>query len=115
MYFLYVAETKALISCVVTAHLIWGFVFAYAKSRFSHDSAQIILHFRYDHLSKCLSKILDERPDNVCDIFEDISNDAKRSKFISTVDTVQDRVEPCTQVALAQVQRKLFAVSTKVT
>lgn len=63
----------------------------------------------YDHLSKCLSKILDERPDNVCDIFEDISNDTKKSKFISTVDTVQDRVDPCTEVALAQVQRKLFA------
>ena len=50
----------------------------------------------------------------MCDIFEDISNDTKRSKFISTVDTVQDKVDPCTQVALAQVQRKLFAVSTNV-
>ena len=37
-----VAKTKALISCaVVTVHLICAFVFAYAKSRFSHDAAHI--------------------------------------------------------------------------
>ena len=34
-----VAETKALISFAVTAKLICVFVFAYAKSRFSHDEA----------------------------------------------------------------------------
>ena len=33
---IYVAKTKVLISCVVTAQLICIFVFAYAKSRFSH-------------------------------------------------------------------------------
>ena len=67
--------------------------------------------YRYDHLAKCLTKILDERPENVYDIFEDISQDTKRSKFTSQVDTVQDRIDPSTEVALAQVQRKLFAVS----
>ena len=36
-----VAKTKALISFVVTAKLICVFVFACAKSRFSHDEAQI--------------------------------------------------------------------------
>ena len=35
------AKTKALISCVVTAQLICGFVFAYAKSWFSHDAAKM--------------------------------------------------------------------------
>ena len=35
-------KTKALISCVVTAQLICGFVFAYVKSWFSHDVAHII-------------------------------------------------------------------------
>ena len=39
----YVAKTKALISFAVTAKLICVFVFAYAKSGFSHDAAQIIL------------------------------------------------------------------------
>ena len=38
---MYVAKTKTLISFVVTAKLICVFVFAYAKSRFSHDAAQI--------------------------------------------------------------------------
>ena len=33
-------KTKALISFAVTAKLICVFVFAYAKSRFSHDEAQ---------------------------------------------------------------------------
>ena len=35
-------KTKALISFAVTAKLICDFVFAYAKSWFSHDEAQII-------------------------------------------------------------------------
>ena len=33
------AKTKTQISCAVTAQLICVFVFAYAKSRFSHDAA----------------------------------------------------------------------------
>ena len=53
---------------------------------------------------------MDERPDNVVDIFEDVSKDAKRTKFTSDVDTVQDKVDRSTEVALAQVQRKLFTV-----
>ena len=40
-----VAETKALISFAVTAKLICVFVFAYAKTRFSHDAAQIVILF----------------------------------------------------------------------
>ena len=35
------AKTKALISFAVTAKLICVFVFAYAKSRFSHDPAHL--------------------------------------------------------------------------
>ena len=38
-------KTKALISFAVTAKLICVFVFVYAKSRFSHDAAQIIMLF----------------------------------------------------------------------
>ena len=37
------AKTKALISFAVTAKLICVFVFAYAKSRFSHDEAHLSL------------------------------------------------------------------------
>ena len=39
---IYLAKTKALISCAVTAQRICGFVLAYAKSRFSQDTT----HFK---------------------------------------------------------------------
>ena len=38
-----VAKTKALISFAVTAKLIFAFVFAYAKKRFSHNAAHIYM------------------------------------------------------------------------
>ena len=65
---------------------------------------------RYDHLSMVLTRVLDERPDNVIDVFEDISKDAKREKFTSNVDTVQDKIDKSTEVALALIQKKLFSV-----
>ena len=37
-----VVKTKVLISFAVTPKLICAFVFAYAKSRFSHDAAHIL-------------------------------------------------------------------------
>ena len=36
-------ENKGADSCVVTMHLICAFVVAYARSRFSHDLAQILM------------------------------------------------------------------------
>ena len=55
------AKTKALISFAVTAKLICVFVFAYAKSWFSHDEAQIIarVHFTVNIASLENSKTLD--------------------------------------------------------
>ena len=41
---IYVSNTKALISCVVTAQLICAFVFAYAYNLFSHDAAQFTIN-----------------------------------------------------------------------
>ena len=41
---IHVAKTKALISFAITAKLICVFVFAFAKSRFSHDAAHIIMN-----------------------------------------------------------------------
>ena len=40
----YVAKSKALISCMVTAKLIYAFVFICAKRRFSRDAAHITCH-----------------------------------------------------------------------
>ena len=44
---IHVAKTKVLISFSVTAQLLCAFVFAYAKIRFSHDAAQIMLQYQY--------------------------------------------------------------------
>ncbi|XP_078490298.1 uncharacterized protein LOC100180393 [Ciona intestinalis] len=62
----------------------------------------------YDHLSRVLTKVLDERPENVVDVFEDISNSVKREKFVSKVDTIRDEFEPSTEFQLAEVQKPLF-------
>ena len=43
---IYAAKTKTLISCAVSAHLVCGFDFAYAKAYFFHDAAQISLFFQ---------------------------------------------------------------------
>ena len=40
---IHVVKTKALISCAVTAQLICVFVFASAKSRFSHNETHMYL------------------------------------------------------------------------
>ena len=45
------SETKALISCAVSAQLICAFVFAYAKICFLHDAAQIIRKFWLDEIA----------------------------------------------------------------
>ena len=65
---------------------------------------------RYDHLARVLTKVLDERPDNAADIIEDLSRETKQTKFTSDVDTVLDKAEPSAEVALAEIQMKLFAV-----
>ena len=50
-YTSYVAKTKTLISCVITAQLLCVFVFAYVKSRFSHDT---YVHSRKFQANQCL-------------------------------------------------------------
>ena len=42
---IYRAKTMALISCAVTMQIVCTFVFAYAKSRFSHDVAHFVTKF----------------------------------------------------------------------
>ena len=56
LYTISVAKTKSLISFAVTAKLICAFVFAYAKSRFSHNEAHIV-YFYLVILSRSFSEI----------------------------------------------------------
>ena len=48
---IYVAKTKGLISCAVAKQLICTFVFAYAKSRFSHNAAHMIFRLHVGKLN----------------------------------------------------------------
>lgn len=63
----------------------------------------------YDHLARVLTKVLEERPENVADKFEDLSKKEKKSKFTSDVDTVLNKNDKSTEVALAEIQEKLFS------
>ena len=44
----HVVKRKALISCAITTQVICAFDFAYAKSRFSHDVAQMEVYKGFD-------------------------------------------------------------------
>ena len=66
--------------------------------------------FRYDHLSKVLTRVLDEKPPDVVDIIEDISKETKRTQFVSNTDTMRDKIDDSTEVALCQIQEKLYQV-----
>lgn len=57
-----------------------------------------------------LTKILDEKPNNVVDIFEDLSHDVKREKFKQEDDTIRTKSEKSSEIKLAEVQEKLFLV-----
>ncbi|XP_067113743.1 radial spoke head protein 6 homolog A [Osmerus mordax] len=63
----------------------------------------------YDHLARLLTKVMDERPENVVDIFEDMSREVKRGILPETQSTLRDvAFIPATQL-LAEKQRLLFS------
>ena len=68
---IYVAKTKALISFAVTAKLICVFVFAYAKSRFSHDAAHIKVLVREYLLNAYTNNKDVQRPAHPCRLISD--------------------------------------------
>ncbi|MGH0168688.1 UNVERIFIED_CONTAM: hypothetical protein FKN15_055120 [Acipenser sinensis] len=63
----------------------------------------------YDHLARVLNKVLDERPENVVDMFEDLSKDIKRSQFSKKMDTLCDEPESSTAFDLADTRKVLFS------
>ncbi|XP_072293616.1 radial spoke head protein 6 homolog A-like [Eucyclogobius newberryi] len=62
----------------------------------------------YDHLTQVLLKIMDERPPDVVDVFEDISREVKRAQFVNKQSTLRDMSEDDPAVTLAEQQRSLF-------
>jgi radial spoke head protein 4A len=61
----------------------------------------------YDHLSSVLSNLLDERPENAADTFEEVSRQIKADQYVEST-TMKSEGDPSSQVALAQTQEKLF-------
>uniref|UniRef100_H3BAM5 Radial spoke head component 4A n=1 Tax=Latimeria chalumnae TaxID=7897 RepID=H3BAM5_LATCH len=62
----------------------------------------------YEHLARVLTKILDERPNNAVDVFEDISKDMKRSMFVKKLDTLREERDLSLAIKLAEIQKDLF-------
>ncbi|XP_037624965.1 radial spoke head protein 6 homolog A [Sebastes umbrosus] len=63
----------------------------------------------YDHLTSVLIKVMDERPQNVVDVIEDMSLDLKRGLFKDKQSTLRDLPQTTAAELLAQRQRLLFA------
>ena len=66
---------------------------------------------RYDHLTRLLTKLLDERPPNAVDLFEDFSRKVKESRFVSNADNLLDHPDKSAESRLAETQLSLFAVT----
>ncbi|XP_053699658.1 radial spoke head protein 4 homolog A-like [Synchiropus splendidus] len=62
----------------------------------------------YDHLTKVLMKVMDERPLDAVDMLEDISIDVKRASFENQQNVIQEIPEVVATEVLAEEQHKLF-------
>ncbi|XP_069500747.1 radial spoke head protein 6 homolog A [Ambystoma mexicanum] len=63
----------------------------------------------YDHLARVLTRILDERPENVLDTFEDLSKDIKWSRFHKKLDTLRDDYDMLPTYEMAEKLKVLFS------
>ncbi|XP_041647938.1 radial spoke head protein 6 homolog A [Cheilinus undulatus] len=63
----------------------------------------------YDHLTRLLIKVMDERPQDAVDVFEDMSRDVKRGLFEQTQSTLRDSPQTTPAEVLAEQQRPLFS------
>lgn len=58
-----------------------------------------------------LTKLLDERPANGVELFEDYSRKVKEERFVSSADNLHDRPDKPAESELAETQLNLFAVT----
>ncbi|XP_056132818.1 radial spoke head protein 4 homolog A [Lampris incognitus] len=63
----------------------------------------------YDHLTRLLTKIMDERPQNAVDVFEAMSRDVKRTSLEDKQSTLRDVPSTSAAQLLAEQQRLLFS------
>lgn len=76
---------------------------AYLQSASSKSGLNV-----YDHLSKLLTRLLQERPQDAADLFEDLSKKIKSERYVSQEDTLVDKPEKSSESKLAEIQRSLF-------
>lgn len=72
---------------------------------FQHCCANVC---SYDHLTRLLIKVIDERPNDVVDVIEDMSYDVKWASFEYKQSTLQDLQKTTSAEVLAEQQRLLF-------
>lgn len=58
-----------------------------------------------------MTKLLDERPSNAVELFEDFSRKVKEDRFVSHADNILDRPDQSAEGQLAETQLNLFAVT----
>ncbi|XP_072244860.1 radial spoke head protein 4 homolog A isoform X1 [Leuresthes tenuis] len=68
----------------------------------------------YDHLTRLLIKVMDEHPDDVVDIIEEMSHDVKQGLFEGVQSSLQDLPQTSAAELLAEQQRSLFSQSEEV-
>lgn len=65
----------------------------------------------YNHLTRMLTKLLDERPNDAVDRFEGISASVKSQRVSACQDNIVDKPEKDATASLAETQLTLFSVS----
>jgi len=73
---------------------------------------RVCMERRYEHLTRLLTKILEERPPNAVDVFEDLSRKVRETRFVSGADNLLDRHEKSSENQLAETQLSLFTVTS---
>ncbi|XP_072530878.1 radial spoke head protein 4 homolog A [Salminus brasiliensis] len=63
----------------------------------------------YDHLSRVLTKVMDECPENAVDDFEELSLEVKASQLLDNQSTLRSIPDTDPALALAQEQKSLFS------
>lgn len=73
-----------------------------------HSGIFCICFSSYDHLTRLLIKVIDERPHNVVDLIEDMSHDVKRGSFDDKHSNLPDFPQTTSAELLTEQQSLLF-------
>ena len=74
----------------------------------AQELVSFILCSSYDHLTRLLIKVMDEQPQDVVEVIEDMSRDLKRALFKDKQSTLRDLPHTTPVEMLAEQQLHLF-------